>query len=65
MTRRTTAIVAGFAAVLGTVLALASPAGAQSSAPDTSGSDPVIVIVGVLLVTGIAVFVTARLKRRP
>ena len=66
MTRRTAALAAVCAAVLSAVAAVAAPAGAQSSAPpDTSGSNPVIVIVGVLLVTGIAVYVTARLRRRP
>ncbi len=36
---------------------------AQSSAPDTSGSDSIVLVVGVLIVTGIIVFVVARRSR--
>jgi LPXTG-motif cell wall-anchored protein len=35
----------------------------QSDPPDTSGSDPFVLIVGVVLVTAIAVYVVARRKR--
>lgn len=35
----------------------------QSETPDTSGSDPIVLVVGVLLVTGIAVYVVARRRR--
>ncbi|MCU1370069.1 MAG: hypothetical protein JWO77_1263 [Ilumatobacteraceae bacterium] len=37
---------------------------AQSTPPDTSGSDPVVLVVGVLLVTGIIAFVVARRAKR-
>ena len=35
----------------------------QSEAPDTSSSDPVVFIVGIILVTVIAVIVVARQRR--
>jgi LPXTG-motif cell wall-anchored protein len=36
---------------------------AQSEPPDTSGSNPFVVIIGVLLFTAIAVFVVSRRHR--
>ena len=35
----------------------------QSEAPDTAGSDPVVFIVGIILVTAIAVAVVIRQRR--
>lgn len=37
---------------------------AQSSAPDTSGSDPAVLIIGVLLVTIVIAVVVARRSKR-
>ena len=35
----------------------------QSEAPDTSGSDPIVFIVGIIIVTAIAVAVVIRQRR--
>ena len=38
--------------------------GQSSTAPDTAGSDPIVFVVGVLLVTAIVAVVVARRSKR-
>ena len=46
------------------MFALAVALLAQSSAPDTSGSDSAVLIIGVILVTAIIAIVVARRSKR-